>query len=172
VDDAELIRAVRAGRAEAAGQWVRQTWDGVYSYVYRLVRDVHLAEDITQETFLRALRALHRLDLSRPLGPWLLRVATNLAIDERRRNRPLDPHTVPAPDAAEVKEPADDEVRRALGDALAELPPERRSALLLRVHQQWPYGEIAAALRCPEATARWYVHQAKTVLRQKLERFL
>lgn len=167
VDDADLIRAARGGDAEAAAQWVRRNWDGLYRYVLRVVRDVHLAEDITQETLLRALRRVHRLDLSRPLRPWLLRVATNLAIDEKRRPATLELDAAPEPTAAGGAK--DTEAHDALEAALKEIPAAQRSALVLRVCEQWAYGQIAQAIGCSETTARWHVHQAKQSLRKRLK---
>lgn len=170
VDDAELLRAIHAGRTEAAGEFVLRSWDGIYAHVYRLVGDVHRAEDIAQETFLRALGALNALDLSRPLRPWLLRVATRLVIDERRRARAEVP--LGGSEPARANGHADLEVRQATARAIAELPSEQRSALILRVHEQWSHAQIAAVLECAESTARWHLHQARAALRKKLESYL
>ena len=167
-DDRAWIKALKSGHARLAGEYVRRSWDGVYAYVLRLVGDPHLAEDIAQETFLRAIESADGLDLERPLKPWLLTVATRLVIDERRR-APTIPIEAAPPRA---KEPPDPEMAEILWRAVAGLPARERAALVLRVQENWPHARIAEALGCGVTTARWHLHQARARLREALKEYL
>lgn len=84
VIDADLVAAARQGDAAAWETLVRQHQTPVFRLAYLIVGDANAAEDVAQETFLRAFRSLHRFDVSRPLRPWLLQIATRLAYNQRR----------------------------------------------------------------------------------------
>ena len=139
--------------------------------------DVAQAEDLAQETFVKAFRNLAAFDPTRRLSSWLFRIAHNTALDALRRVRPVyvpidvtsgqvgeragivDLSTPPAPDPVE---------RQALGQALeaaiAHLRPEQRVAISLRYEEGLSFDEIAQVLGVPEATARSHVHRARKEL--------
>src|SRR5947199_1701623 len=125
------VRGARAGSATDLEALFREHWPRAYRAAYLVVHDAAAAEDIAQEAFLSALRALHRFDRRRPFGPWLHRIVVNRAIDwarARTLRRELD---VELPDAASF---ADETgvFRDELASALARLAPERRAVVVLR----------------------------------------
>ena len=133
-----------------------------------VVHDAAAAEDIAQEAFLAALRALDRFDRRRPLAPWLHRIVVNRAIDWARA-RALRPET----GADTVLEAAAPDVRDALGDevlaALADLGPEHRAVVVLRHLLGYTPGEIAAMLDLPRGTVNSRLRRALDALAVALE---
>jgi len=132
--------------------------------------DPSLAEELAQDTFVKAFRNLAAFDTTRRLSSWLFRIAHNTGIDALRRVRPpvvpLDDHDgdpdVAAPASADPVE------RRALGralqTALAQLRTDQRAAVILRYEDGLSYEEIGHVLGIPEATARSHVHRARKEL--------
>ena len=135
--------------------------DAVFAHLRRLLGDT--ADDAFQETFLRALRAFPRLRDGRHLRAWVFTIATRVAIDEARRQRPrgelpelavedgLPPHT-------------------ELGPLTDELPPKERAAVVLRYGFDLPYDEIAAALGSSEDAARQAASSGVRRLRERSKR--
>ncbi|MEU9286934.1 sigma-70 family RNA polymerase sigma factor [Streptomyces sp. NPDC048275] len=139
-------------------------------------RDVHAAEDVLQETLLRALSRAELLDVhERPIRMWLFRVARNLVVDHRRRDRMVPVGVTPADFAgtpiAHVRDHAGVvEDRSILGAALSALPPAHREAVV-RVHLLDQSGADAAAeMGVPRGTVKSRTHHGVRVLRAELER--
>ena len=142
--------------------------------IARMVGDRAAAEDLAQETFVKAHRSLASFDAGRKLSSWLFRIAHNTAIDALRR-RPemvsMDDarHSRPEPAAAPDPDPVErDALARALEESLARLRPDFRAAVLLRYDEGLPFEDIGHVLGIPEATARSHVHRA----RKELARYL
>jgi RNA polymerase sigma-70 factor (ECF subfamily) len=153
VGEAALVRAAQRGSSEAVEELFTRHWEGAYRAALLVTGDRAAAEDIAQEAFLAALRALPRFDLRRPLRPWLHRIVVNRAIDwSRARTHRREVGAETAPEAATFDE-ADP---RALGDdvaaALLRLGPEQRAVVVLRYLLDYTPGEIAAALDLPRGT--------------------
>ncbi len=131
--------------------------------------DAHLADDLTQDTFLKADKALVRLDADRALLPWLYRIASNAAIDELRRRRRIGWLRWPtllgtrhehAPDEhARVPE------RQHIALAIAAIPPENAAALLLHVVEGYSYREIAGIQGVTLTAARSRIARARAAFR-------
>jgi RNA polymerase sigma-70 factor (ECF subfamily) len=122
----------------------REHWPRAYRAAFLVVHDAAAAEDIAQEAFLAAVRALDRFDRSRPFGPWLHRTAVNRAIDWARAAKvraEIEEQDVPAPVTAE----RDDRVL----PALASLDPGHRAVIILRYLLEYTPGEIADLLDFP-----------------------
>jgi RNA polymerase sigma-70 factor (ECF subfamily) len=152
-----LIRGAQAGRREDLEELFRRYWPASYRAAYFVVYDRAAAEDIAQEAFLSALRALHRFDRKRPFGPWLHRIVVNRAIDwarARALRRELD---VEPPDAELRDQP---ELRDELAAALATLSPERRAVVVLRYVLEYTPGEIAELLDLPRGTVNSRLRRA------------
>jgi RNA polymerase sigma-70 factor (ECF subfamily) len=166
--DAALVRAAQAGSSEAVEELFRRHWPAVHRAAWLVVHDAAAAEDIAQEAFLSALRALDRFDRRRPLEPWLHRIVVNRAIDFARA-RALRPETpadaVPEPTAPEVSE----ELGDALIAALADLGPEHRAVVVLRHLLGYTPGEIAAMLDLPRGTVNSRLRRALDALSIRLE---
>jgi RNA polymerase sigma-70 factor, ECF subfamily len=148
-DEGAWVRGAQAGSVEAVEALYRAHWPRAYRAAYLVVHDAAGAEDIAQEAFLAALRALDRFDRRRPFGPWLHRIVVNRAIDwarARTLRREVDVDDAVAADPAAVAE-LDELVR-----ALASLPPEQRAVIVLRYLLEYTPGEIAAMLDLPRGT--------------------
>ena len=143
----------------------------IYRYTVQLTRNPADADDLYQETLLKAYRAFGRLDGTANHRAWLYRIATNTFLDDRRRRRregPLDAAVeaaLPAPAADHAAKLDARDLLREVEVFVAGLPPKQRAALVLRKHHEADYAEIAAALNCSEAAARASVHEALRKLR-------
>jgi RNA polymerase sigma-70 factor (ECF subfamily) len=166
-----LTRAARRERAGSTAEFeelFRRYWPPAYRAAYFVVFDQAAAEDIAQEAFLSALRALDRFDRRRPFGPWLHRIVVNRAIDwararALRRELDIEPPGESAP-------PHDFELRDELVAALATLSPERRAVVVLRYVLDYTPGEIAKLLDLPRGTVNSRLRRALDELAQEVER--
>jgi len=167
-----------AGSQSAFERIVRRYQRPIISLIARMTGDRGLAEELAQDTFVKAYRNLAAFDTGRRFSSWIFRIAHNTALDAlRRAPRPevsidtgagseggsFDP---PAPEAADPIE------RRALGDALeaamARLRPDFRAAIVLRYEEGLSFEDIGHVIGVPEATARSHVHRA----RKEMARYL
>jgi RNA polymerase sigma-70 factor, ECF subfamily len=149
----------------------------VYSYAYYRIGNHHDAEDLTEQTFLQAWRHFERARREadgRPLRPWLIRIAHNLAANyyRDRARRPQteleDAAVVSAPHATEQLVEGREELRDVL-EGLAALPDDRREALIMRFALDMDNREIARALGRSEGATKVLIHRAIRQLEQSLE---
>ena len=158
--DAALVRAAQGGSADAIDELFRRHWPAAHRAAWLVVHDAAAAEDIAQEAFLSALRALDRFDRRRPFGPWLHRIVINRAIDwsrARALRREVEASAEsPAADRAEGNLGMRDE----LDTALASLSPERRAVVVLRYVLGYTPGEIADLLELPRGTVNSRLRRA------------
>jgi RNA polymerase sigma-70 factor, ECF subfamily len=169
-----LIREAQRGSEEALEELFRRHWRSAHRAAYLVVHDGAAAEDIAQEAFIAAIRALERFDRRRPFGPWLHRIVVNRSIDwsrARKARREL------AGEAAEQFEPVADEVDLAgLADsdrvvaALRSLGPEQRAVVVLRYLLDYTPGEIAELLELPRGTVNSRLRRGLDALAQRLPR--
>ena len=147
-----LVREAQRGSAAAFEQLFRSHWPHAYRAALLVVGDAAAAEDIAQESFLAAVRALDRFDRRRPFGPWLHRIVVNRSIDWARARSVRREQFVGdgAEPAADEREPATH--ARALAEALTELQPEQRAVIVLRYLLDYTPGEIARLLDLPRGT--------------------
>ena len=148
----EWIRAAQAGSAEAAEALFRHHWRAAYRAAYLVVRDGYAAEDIVQEAFLAALRALDRFDRRRPFGPWLHRIVVNRAIDWSRARALRREVGEPSEPDQPGTQPTSDRYSDEISSALSVLPPEQRAVVVLRYVLGYTPGEIAKLLGFPRGT--------------------
>jgi RNA polymerase sigma-70 factor, ECF subfamily len=166
--EAALIRAAQAGSVEAIGELFRRHWRPAHRAALLVVHDAAAAEDIAQEAFLSAIRALDRFDRRRPFAPWLHRIVVNRAIDWARR-RALRAEV----DTTQLAEPAASQAAAAgaLSDdlmaALAALAPEHRAVVVLRHLLEYTPGEIAEILELPRGTVNSRLRRALDRLQEE-----
>lgn len=173
----DLVVACQRGDAEAAGELVDLFWQRVYAFSYRLTLNGTDAEDITQETFLRALSKIQSYKSEERFKSWLFRIATNLYIDQKKASRNKDVSSqdlgqfTPAAKGLDPQQSLDQkELLSALQTVIKTLTKEQQVVLLLRAIEHLDYPEIAAILETKESTARWHMYEARRILRQQLSK--
>ncbi len=166
-----------AGSQSAFEHIVRSYQSRVISLIARMTGDRALAEELAQDTFVKAFRNLAAFDGNRRLSSWLFRIAHNTTIDTLRKGRPrtvsLDNRDADGPVVEPLASVSPDPVervalRRALAAAQMRLRPEYRAAVALRYDQGLSFDEIGQVMGIPEVTARSYVHRARKELVQHL----
>lgn len=174
--DAELVTAAQAGDRVALDALLRRHADRVHAICRRVLGSARDADDAAQEAMIAIVRGLPRFDGRSAFTTWAYRVATNAAFDElRRRKRRPALHVVPdeGPAAEPVDPLADRTVdavadRMAIDEALAELAPEFREAVVLRDVGDLDYAEIADALGVPVGTVKSRIARGRAALVQAL----
>jgi RNA polymerase sigma-70 factor, ECF subfamily len=165
-DDAALVDAARAGSREAVEALFHRHWRRLYRAAYLICRDAAAAEDIAQESFLAALRALDRFDRRRPLGPWLDRIAANRAIDWQRARAVRGEVLADEPVTAAAAPP--DAPRDDLAAALGELPADQRAVIVLRHVLGFTPREIGRVLGLPTGTVNSRMRRGLDTLAERL----
>jgi RNA polymerase sigma-70 factor (ECF subfamily) len=164
------VRGAQAGSKADLEELFRRHWPPAYRAAYFVIYDRAAAEDIAQEAFMSALRALDRFDRRRPFGPWLHRIVVNRAIDwarSRALRRELDIELV---DAGSDGDEDDLVERDALAAAIRTLSPERRAVIVLRYVLGYAPGEIARLLELPRGTVNSRLRRALDDLATEVER--
>jgi RNA polymerase sigma-70 factor, ECF subfamily len=180
--DEELVARCLAGETECFNQLIVRWERPIYALALRLLGNNEDARDVTQDTFLRAFRALSGFKGQAKFSSWLYRIALNLCRDwiRRQRRTPI----VPAPDGVElaelgsserVDEPMEDVLARrqlsqSVAKAMRELTADQRAALILKEYHGLTFQEIAELLGCPLSTVKTRLYQGLTVLRRELAR--
>jgi len=181
--DQDVVLAARRGSDAAYRELVRRYERPIFSLIFRMVRDRELAEDLTQETFIKALNALASYRPEFKFSSWIFKIANNAAIDQLRRREvdtlSLDGSpTAETPDAVEAtalqvgskgESPLDEMEAREIGTAIeiavGKLRPEYRACILLRHVEGLAYEEISEQLNLPLGTVKTYIHRARNELR-------
>jgi RNA polymerase sigma-70 factor (ECF subfamily) len=147
-DERAHVRGAQRGSVSDLEALFRTHWPRSYRAAYLVTHDAAAAEDIAQESFLAAIRALDRVDRRRPFGPWLHRIVVNRAIDWTRARKLRAEvelaDSLPAPDEPEPG--------GATYAPLARLSPEHRAVIVMRYLLEFTPGEIADALDMPRGT--------------------
>jgi RNA polymerase sigma-70 factor (ECF subfamily) len=164
--DPRVIRAAAEHDQAAFGEIVRAYQAHVWRFLRHLLNDDALAEDLTQETFIRIYRKLHTFQFRSKFTTWVFNVARNAGTDElrsrRRRARLVDAVATPPPPAKDLS------LRVEIEEAVATLTPTLREALLLVELFGFTYRETAEALGVPEGTAKRRVFDARKHLAREL----
>jgi RNA polymerase sigma-70 factor, ECF subfamily len=159
-DDSRLALEARAGSQAAFGVLVSRYHRSVFGFLLALTRHRQDAEDLTQETFLRAWDKLHHYDPSRPLLPWLLTIGRRLSIAAlRAKPRPLPPEAI-LPQETESVQPT----LWLWEIARRQLAPDSFAALWLHYHDELPLREVAAVLGKREGAVKVILHRARKSL--------
>jgi RNA polymerase sigma-70 factor, ECF subfamily len=186
LSDQDVVLRARSGQESAYRELIRRYERPVFALVFRMVRDRELAEDLSQETFVKALNAIDSYRPEFKFSSWIFKIANNAAIDHLRR-RELDTLSLDGSPHAETPEamqatalqigarqetPLDTVEAKELGTAIeaaiGSLRPEYRSCILLRHVEGRAYEEIAEILNLPLGTVKTYIHRARNELRQSL----
>jgi RNA polymerase sigma-70 factor (ECF subfamily) len=187
--DTALVQRAQANDRAAFNEIVLRYKSKVYNYIFRMVHHALDAEDLTQETFLRAYLSIRSFQSRASLNTWLFRIATNLCIDYSRKNRKAQSLTSSLSmegdgDEGETERDIPDvafdpqrmllnkELGLMLNRALSELPEKLRTVVLLYDIEGLPYDEISAIVGCPLGTVKSRLFNARSALREKLAPYL
>jgi RNA polymerase sigma-70 factor, ECF subfamily len=167
-EDEELVSAARGGSREAAGELFERHWAAAWRAAFALTGRHAAAEDVVQDAFERAFRALTRFDGRRPFAAWLHRIVVNAALNRIRADRRLvaldDVPEPPAPEPATSGVPSS-----VLLAGVASLSPERRAVVVLRYGLEHSLADVADILEIPLGTVQSRLHRALADLRCHFE---
>lgn len=172
LSDHDLIHRVLAGETGAFDLLVERYQETIYRLAYRLTRNADDARDLAQEAFIQAFRSLGGFREEARFSTWLYRIAVNRCLNHRK----VAAREVPAEPSEQLPDGREDslarllttERARAVARAIAELPPQQRATLTLRVQEGLSHREIAEVLGCAEGTAKANYFHAVQALRRKL----
>jgi len=186
LEDRELAAQAARGQEPAFRELLTRYERPVFSLIYRMVRDRTLAEDLSQEAFIRAFNAIGTYKTSYKFSNWILKIANNHTIDHLRK-RKLDtvsidgsPHARTADEISQSQvviesrdeSPAEYVEHRELGSqiegAIGDLREEYRTVIVLRHVEGYAYDEIAEIMDLPLGTVKTYLHRARGELRKSL----
>jgi len=178
--DEELVARSKTGDMDSFNQLVKRWERPIFALAYRTLGREEDARDVTQETFLRAFRALSGFKGDAKFSSWLYRIALNLCRDWMRKERraPL----VAVPEGVDVEQLAADrgpvetvedlaarsELSREVARAMESLPAEQRQAIILKEYHGLTFQEIADLMKCPLSTVKTRVYQGLSTLRKQL----
>ena len=178
--DAELMLRVKDGDEESFGNLLSKHRDPVINYLYRMVHNAAVAEELAQDVFLRVYRARATYEPTAKFTTWLYRIATRVAFNFIRDGRvaraavPLEGPTGEPIAALRTSEPtaedclAADARAQEVRSAIRALPEKQRAAVILHKYQELDYREIAASLKCSESAVKSLLFRAYETLRGRL----
>ena len=178
--DEELVARSISGDADSFNELIRRWERPIYALAYRVIGREEDARDVCQETFLRAFRALKGFRGQAKFSSWLYRIALNLCRDWVRRERRTPvvqaPEGIDLMDLAAVGAPTESiedlvarkDLARTVERAMALLPEEQRTAIILKEYHGLTFKEIAELIGCPLSTVKTRLYQGLTVLRREL----
>lgn len=169
-----MLAEVSSPSADYQERFVAGNWRRIFLQIYRIVGNVHDAQDLTQEAFIKALQRQEQLKDETKAAHWLSRIATNTALDFLRRHGRVSfceitdaPQShMETPEATALRS----EQREWLNAGLERLTSRERAALVLRDVEDMPAEEVARCLDCSKATVRSHIANARTKLRKFAER--
>jgi RNA polymerase sigma-70 factor, ECF subfamily len=186
--DAALMLRVKRGDTAAFAQLVEKYKQPVMNFACRMLRDATEAEDIAQNVFVQVFKSARRYKISAKFSTWLFTIARNLCLNEiRRRSRhPAESLDQPHPEQEDqpLRQVEDrknfsppehllqGELEEKIGQALAALPENQRTALLLCRQEELSYEEIAEVLGCSLAATKSLIHRGRETLKQKLKPYV
>ena len=175
--DARLVDEARRGDTDSFGQLVLRYERRVIRVIRRFMPDDQMAQDLTQEAFLRAYERLEQFDPSRRFGPWLFRIAVNLTYDHLRRVKRRGKWALfsetgqeQTPDPAILDPRVHLDLSQEVQLVLADVSEAYRSVLILRDLEGFSTSEVAAVMERSEATVRWRLAEARRMFREAWDR--
>ncbi len=155
--DIELVTLVKDGDTDAFSELVRRHQQALLRTIVRMVRDLDLAEDVTQEAFIKAYQKIHLFEGRASFKSWLFQIAVNTAKNKLRSSKretvEIDKVNVAVSAQAE-KGLVHQDIQEALIEEVERLPDKQRTALKLRIYEDLSFKEIAQIMDCPYDTAK------------------
>ena len=174
MDEHELIGRVRAGDAAAERRLYDQHVDRIYRLAYRLTGDDDLAQDLTQETFIRAFEKLEGFRGESALGTWLYAIATTTILNGLRKVKRFRTREADLDDAATMGATggeAEPDLKQKLNRAVDDLPLKYRTVFVMHDVEGYTHEEIGAATGVPPGTSKAQLFRARARLKQALAEF-
>ena len=165
-----LLREISQGDERALKEFIGKWKKPIYAFFLRSMFNEFDAEDLTQKCFYRVFQASGRFQPKAKVSTWLFAIARNLLIDEikKRARRPKESDFTEW-EVAESERTNTNEIKEILSAEMDKLPENHRTALLLRVQQEWSYAEIAEMMNTHEANVKTWIYRARQVLKQKIK---
>jgi len=181
--DSILINQAKSGDDQAYDKLLNKYRNSVYNLVYRMVRDIQEAEDLTQEAFIKAFNSLAQFNEEYAFSTWLYKIATNNCIDFFRKRKlqtlSLDKpiqykdseihHEIPDPELNPEKNILASERSSIIREAIETLPEKYYTAIILRHTEEKSYEEIAEILHLPIGTVKARIFRAREMLNKALK---
>lgn len=182
-EDSRIIQEALKGDDAAYKKLMNKYHDAIFNFIYRMVRDKHQVEDLTQEAFIKAFASLKSFNDEYAFSTWLYKIATNNSIDYIRR-RKLQMYSIDKPIEAADSDysfelpdetyQADKDIIRGqraqlLNEAIAALPEKYRKVIQLRHVEERTYEEIAKHLKLPIGTVKAHIFRAREILYKTLK---
>jgi RNA polymerase sigma factor (sigma-70 family) len=182
-EDSRIIQDALKGDDAAYKKLMNKYHDAIFNFIYRMVRDKHQVEDLTQEAFIKAFASLKSFNDEYAFSTWLYKIATNNSIDYIRR-RKLQMYSIDKPIEAADSDysfelpdetyQADKDIIRGqraqlLNEAIAALPEKYRKVIQLRHVEERTYEEIAKQLKLPIGTVKAHIFRAREILYKSLK---
>jgi len=175
-EDRELIARCKTGDPGAYDELVRRHRKGVYRVAYAILGNHEQAEDIVQEAFVRAYRAIHSFNPKYALRDWIRRITVNCTLNVLRQQRTVSSRSQKAPGVGSGLDPAQhaaaSDLQAQVRKALEALPPRQRTAMTLFALEDMDLASTAAAMGCAVGTVKTHLHRARQKLRQALADYL
>ena len=172
MEDRDIITKVLSGDIEQYRHIVDKYKDKIFNYVnYSFTKDNDLAEDVTQEAFIRAFDNLKKFDIGRPFSPWLYKIATNIALTHIGKKKNISLDVLPEiPDKSDIDQSMNNKIiKETLVKKIDELPTNYKEVINLHYWQEMKYEEIAVILSVPIGTVRTWLFRAKAMLKESLD---
>ena len=186
--DAALMLRVKQGDMAAFTELVEKYKQPVMNLIYRTLRDATEAEDLAQNVFVQVYRSAHRYRIAAKFSTWLFTIARNLCLNEIRRRSRHPSESLDAPHPEQEGQPLrqfedqktfgptetllQGELEQKIEEALAGLPENQRTAILLCREEELSYEDIAAVLGCSLSATKSLIHRGRETLKQKLKPYL
>lgn len=168
VQEMILVQQARRGKREALEALVEQYYPKIYQYIYYRVSNREMAQDLTQETFLKLVKSIRRYQPTASFSTFLYRIAHNTVIDSYRVSHPAENIDL-VEDAVSESDMQDAEQRLDVASVLAKLPEEQQECMILYYYQQLTYREISVVLQIPVPTAKSRVQRGLAACRRWME---
>ncbi len=173
-DEQQLVQMVQGGNHDAFRLLVERYMRQAYNVAYGFVNDHDDAEDVAQESFVRAYQSIGTFRGEAGFGTWLYRIVTNLSLNRVRQKKISDRRHVAADDETLVltgdgaADPGDQEIRHAIERALHELPTLQRAVVILRHLNGLSTRQVSSILSCSEGTVKVHLHRGLKKMRMKM----
>ena len=170
-DETDWVARSRAGDPDGFEPLVRCYQRMIHTLTYRMTGSLADADDLAQETFIRAYHQMPRFRGESKFSSWLYRIAVNLCLEWRAREarRSRVQHDWAESDQTDRQSPISDPRSDGIQTALMELSPKQRAVIVLTVYEEMSHAEAAAILGCREATVSWHAFAARRRLAQLME---